>query len=99
MARSQDYRTAEHPRLSSKHVCCLYAHHFIPICHEGSHLCLEMHLSATPYYSIAHVLYYGRQLVCTNMRMGIRKNRYRSAMLAEDIQYLVNGTALLAARV
>ena len=55
-----------------------------------------MHLASTSYNSVAHILYYSRQPVGTNMRMCIGKNRYRCTMLAEDIQYLVNRSTLLA---
>ena len=70
--------------------------HTVTFQDKPSHLGLEMHLTATIDNCIAHILYHARQLICTDMRMGICKDVRIGTMLAEDIQNLIHATTLLA---
>ena len=70
--------------------------HTVTFQNKTSHLGLKMHLTATIDNSIAHILYHARQLICTNMRMGICKDVRIGTMLAENIQNLIHAAPLLA---
>ena len=70
--------------------------HTVTFQDKPSHLGLKMHLTATIDNRIAHILYHARQLICTDMRMGICKDVRIGTMLAEDIQNLIHATTLLA---
>ena len=58
-----------------------------------------MYFAATIYYCVAHVLDYTRQLVRTDMRMGVGEYCRRCPVLAEHIEYFAYVAAFLAARV
>ena len=66
---------------------------------QGIHSCLEMDLPTTADNLFADILDHARQIVRTDMRMGVRQNRSARPELAKDIQNLVNRTPFLAASV
>ena len=66
---------------------------------KACHLGLEVHLAATFYNSVAHVLNHLRQLVGADMGMGVGKNGCRCTMLAEHIENLFYASTFLRARI
>ena len=58
-----------------------------------------MYLTTTVQDGVTHILDDSRQLVRTDMWMGISQDVGRRTMLAEDIQYLLDGATFLGARV
>ena len=81
---------------TSNQVDCFNPYHTVTFQDKTSHLGLKMHLTATIDNRIAHILNHARQLICTNMRMGICKDVRIGTMLAENIQNLIHATTLLA---
>ena len=63
------------------------------------HTCLKMHLASALKDSVAHILYYPRQLVGTKVRVRIGKNSGARTELAECIQHPLDASALFASRV
>ena len=81
---------------TSDQVDCFNPNHTVTFQDKTSHLGLKMHLTATIDNRIAHILNHARQLICSNMRMGICKDVRIGSMLAENIQNLIHATTLLA---
>ena len=94
MSCSQDDRSTE--SLSS---IGFNAHHLFLLDDDGIHASFEMHLTTTFQNGVSHVLDDTRELVRTDMRMGIHEDGSACSMLAEHIQNLVHIATLLASGV
>ena len=75
---------------------CLYTCDFVFFYDKGIHSCFEMHFTSTFYDGIPHVFNHARQLVRTDVRMGIYQNGGTGTMLTEYIQNFVYITPLFA---
>ena len=100
VARGQNDRSAKLPfhafsRRQTLH--SLHAHHGVAVCHKARHLGLEVHLPTTSDDGVAHVLNHARQLVGADVRMSVGQDACRGPVLAEHVQNLLRGSALLAA--
>ena len=73
------------------------AAYFVTLHQQGIHAGLEVHLAATLQDGVPHVLDDTRQLIRTNVRVGIHQDGRRRAVLAEHVQNLVHIAPLLAA--
>ena len=71
MTSSQDHRSTIVFLRTRLQVDSLHTYHLVALQDEAGHLGLEMHLTTTLENGIAHILDDTRQLVGTDMRMGI----------------------------
>ena len=78
-------------------VSCQTADHAVTFQQQTGHLRLKMYLATTSDNGVAHVLDDARQLVGADMRMGIRQDVRRGAMLTEHMENLLDVATLLAA--
>ena len=97
MSGSQNHRSTVVFLRTRLQVDSLHTYHLVALQDEAGHLGLEMHLTATLENGIAHILDDTRQLIGTDMRMGISQDIRIGSMLTEHIQYLIHTTTLLAA--
>ena len=75
------------------------AFHFVVLNNQGVHARFKVHFAATGDNGVPHILYDPRQLVCSDVGMGVDKDGRRGAMLAEYVQYFVYISPFLAAGV
>ena len=98
---SKNHRAAER----TLYACCVtvvdsfHTDNFVAFKQQAGHLCLEMHLASAGKNRVAHILDHTRKPVCPDVGMGIGEDGGRCAMLAEDIENLVDRSAFLAARI
>ena len=78
-------------------VSCQTTNHAVTFQQQTGHLRLKMHLTTTSDNGVAHVLDDARQLVGTDMRMGVGEDVRRGAMLTEHLENLLDVATLLAA--
>ena len=91
MSGSQNNRSFE-----SLSGICFYTCDFVFFYNKGIHSCFEMHFTTTFYDGIPHIFNHTRQLVCTDVGMGICQDGGTGAMLAEYIQNFVHIPSLFA---
>ena len=73
--------------------------HLAFVHNQAVHAGFKMHLTSALQDGVAHILNDAGQLVCSDMRMGIRQNGCTGSMLTEHIQNLVHTAAFLASGV
>ena len=95
MARSKNDGSVKSQFTACLQVNSLNSRHALTFHHKTRHLGLEMHLAATFYDGVAHVLNDARQLVGADMRMSICKDRSACSVLAEHIEDFVHVASLL----